>query len=164
MKTSTKWILGIVIGLVIVCGILFVGTLAASRWVASDWVVDYRYGRLWSDETELPWRDMPMMGDWDGPFHWNLAAPLSLICGGSFCLGLFILLVLAVILVVRNQSRPQQPAAVEAPEPAPAPAPEPAQPAVQAPDTVCAHCGQPVQDGWSHCPHCGSPLSGDPEE
>jgi len=47
MKTTTKWILGIVISLVLLAALMAIGFLVISRWSGATWIIDGRASQLW---------------------------------------------------------------------------------------------------------------------
>ena len=155
MSKSTKWLLGIGIGLFCLIALVAVGYLAFSWWSGSGWMMGTRSFGAWGDRGEIPWQRMP----WQGmPMHPNYGMPYSrfggffplrIVAGGLLCLGILALFVLGVIALVRGLNRPAQPA--EKPV-------LPVEPA-----HVCSNCGRPVQNDWSHCPYCGNPLAEKPE-
>jgi hypothetical protein len=159
MKTSTKWILGIVIGLVVGCIFLVLiggaGYWAVSRFGGMGWEMGARSGRLWGNEGGLaPWQGMPMHAY---PGHFGFFSPLRWIAFPLLCLGFLTLLVLGIVALVRSQRRPQQVAA--APVATPVEAAEAPVEVVQAPVRNCPNCGREVQADWQNCPYCGAPLT-----
>jgi hypothetical protein len=170
MKTSTKWIIGIAAGLLLLCLAAGALTVAASWIYGSGWSLESRTGQLWSDDQSVaPWNGMPMdrsQGMWMHPYRgvdgvwFSLFSPLRIVGICLLCLGLLALIVIGIVLLVRRPGRSQAavaPAAAPAVEPAAAPAPAP-EPAAAAAASICPNCAQPVESGWSHCPHCGAPL------
>ncbi len=155
MNNAAKWIVGIVAGLVIVCGIAAVIVLAGTRLVGADLEFGTRMGRLWGDDQGFLWRDLPGLADWDGPMYWNLGGALRFLLCGSCCIGLVILLALVFILVIRNQNRASQKTAGGPPEQRTTARIE----AGKTGETSCSNCGREVQENWNICPHCGNNLS-----
>jgi hypothetical protein len=159
MKKSTKWILGIGIGLLCLAALVAIGYVAFSWWNGSSWMMGARAYRGWGDERALPWqgmpgqrmpwREMPMHPDRGMPFtRINVFYPLRIAAGGLLCLGLLALIGLGVIALVRSVSRPSQPAET---------------PMVQASAALaCSNCERPVQDDWKLCPYCGNQLAENP--
>jgi hypothetical protein len=167
MKTSTKWILGIGIGIVVGCILLTVvggaGYWALNRSGLLGWEMGARSGRLW-DSPLTPNNGMPMhaypgfYGSWSGFF-----SPLRYLAFPLICLGFLALIVLGIIALVRssNKSRPAEAPQVAVPAPAPAPVQVVAEaPAQAAPAAAknCPNCGREVQEDWANCPYCGAPL------
>lgn len=180
MKTSTKWILGILLGVVVLGLVCVVGVIGYNLWGGSSgWALETRSGQLWGDENATPWRMMPynrmpmrpygdfhmspyggMRGAWFGFF-----SPLRLVGFPLLCLGFLALVVIGIVLLVRGTRKPQ-PAAIAAAAPVaaatsePTTVAEPAPPAeaAQTAATPCPNCARPVQADWSHCPYCGTAL------
>jgi hypothetical protein len=151
MKTSTKWIIGIVVGLVCLAALVGVGYLAFNWWSGSSgWMMESRAFRTWGDGRALPWHGMPMRPDRGVPYAgFSSFYPLRMIASGLICLGLLALIGLGLVALVRGLARPSQPA--EKPV------------ALAAPSRTCSNCGRAVQEDWNHCPYCGNPLSQNPE-
>ena len=101
MKTSTKWILGILIGLVVGCILLATaggaGYLMLNRSGLLGWDTSPRSDRLWGDQI-MPYGRMPMhdypgiYGSWFGFF-----SPLRYLAFPLICLGFLLLLVLGIV-------------------------------------------------------------------
>jgi hypothetical protein len=176
MKTSTKWILGIVIALLVLCVIGGVGGVVATRWFGGiGWHMDGWSRQPWSDQDGVqPWRQMPMhpdQGMWMKPYNDGRSmmlgrfAPLRLAATSLLCLGMLALVVIGIVLLVRGTRKsnsPPVPTAVvsaAAPEAEPQAVAEDVSPAAAEPAPVktCPNCGRPVEDEWSHCPYCGAP-------
>jgi hypothetical protein len=113
MKTSVKWIIGIVIALIVVGMIVVVGYLIYSQWGSLGWETEVRAGQLWRNDRQMPWQDMPWqdMHRDDMPWHrmpgqpgWLLPGSrftgffsLRGLFGGLICLGLVLLLIKKVL-------------------------------------------------------------------
>ena len=146
MNTATKWIIGIVVGLILLTAIVGIGYLAFSRWPGPIWVMRSPGIHPWEDGRGmplLPFRGLPAQR-FIGFF------PLRFLGGGLIFTGALVLIVLGVIWLVRSLGRPQPSSPLAVPTPAPAVP----QPAAQA----CPNCKRPVQEDWSHCPYCGADL------
>ena len=159
MSKALKWILGILIGLIVVAALVSLGFLAADRIDLGHRLMDSRTIQPWDGERVMPWRDMPMR-PYSRLYPQRFVGffPLASIAGGLFCLGVLVLIILGIIALVRVLRRPAQvsaaPVTPDVPEPAPAPAP------AQAVTHPCQACGRQVQDDWVHCPYCGADLTG----
>lgn len=150
MSKSTKWILGIGIGLICVIALVAFGYLAFSWWSGSGWMMGAHGFRAWGDRGEIPFQRMPMHPGWEMPYsRFGGFTALRIVAGGLLCLGVLGLIGLGLVALVRGLNRPSQTAEK------PVLPVEPAQ--------VCSNCGRPVQNDWNHCPHCGNPLSEKPE-
>ncbi len=157
MKTALKWILGIVIGLIVVAAVVAIGFLVAGRWDWGSGMMEARPVHPWDGGRVMPWRNMPMQPH-GGIYHQRFGSffPLGAIASSLFCLGVLVLIVIGVIALVRALSRPSQLAATSVPAATPTPAPEP----IHTLTHPCPSCERQVQDEWSHCPYCGADLSG----
>jgi hypothetical protein len=159
MSKALKWILGILIGLIVVAALVTIGFLVADRIGWGHGMMDVRTVQPWRDGRIMPWRDMPMR-PYSRLYQQRVGGffPLATIAGGLFCLGVLVLIVLGIIALVRALRRPAQVSAapVAPPPPEPAPATTPAQVVTH----PCSTCGRQVQDDWVHCPYCGADLSG----
>lgn len=161
MSTSTKWVIGILAGLIVLAVVCIFAATAFNWWMQPDWVMGERSVRPWFDRhmdpgEPLPMRPYSMMnrGVWFGAW-------LPLVGGALLCLVFPILIGLLVFALVRGSKRPAEtsPATVS-------PAPQPVSAAEapgQAPDLRCPNCDQPRQPDWKLCPYCGQDLSLPPE-
>lgn len=143
MKKVWKWIIGIVLGLVILAVLMGVGFVVRRNFHV--YRAEALYSRGFSERGPgmMPYggfgshmRAPGMMGHGLMPF------------GGFFrglvSLGFLALVVLGIIWLVRSQRTPK-PVEVSAAMPA----------AVVNP---CKKCGRPIQDDWKNCPYCGNKL------
>lgn len=182
MKTSSKWILGIGIALIVVLALVIIAALAINNWSSLDWAYGVRVGRLWDGDQIFPSRVIPIrpeMGFQEPLFYSNFPWGIAGIIG-LFCLCPVLLVVLLVVGLVAVLRRPTR----KTPPPSPPPPLSPqaegleqdegkseierepttpgginAQPqkGVEASST-CSYCGREVQADWSHCPYCGAAL------
>ncbi len=143
MKKVWKWIIGIVLGLVVLAVLVGVGFMARSNFHA------YRAGDF--DLRGFSVRGPGMMSY--GGFGSHMRGfgmmgygfmPFGGFLGGLFSLGFLALAVMGVIWLV-NRLRTPKP--VEASAAIPTAAVNP-----------CKKCGMPIQDGWKVCPHCGKKV------
>jgi len=149
MSKSTKWLLGIGIGLVGLIALAALGYLAFSWWGGSGGMMGTYGFRAWGDRGEIPWQRMPMHPGWEMPYsRFGGFYVLRIVAGGLLCLGVLALIGLGLVALVRGLNHPSQPAEKLVTPPAP--------------DLVCSNCGRPVQDDWSHCPYCGNLLAEKP--
>jgi hypothetical protein len=177
MTRTVKWILGIVIGLVLVCAIVAVGFIAINRLNIGTLAVGRR--------AFLPFqgrRIMPMQPGEGMPYH-RVGGffPFGFLGGWlifAAFLGLFALLVIALVLLLRRPSHavvqssvanqpltPMQSAVIDqATTGGPAmPDQPPVADAAPTPSSAgqnCPSCGRAVQTDWNHCPYCGTTLAG----
>lgn len=143
MNKVWKWIIGIVLGLVILAVLMGVGFMVRSNFhVYRAEVLD---SRGFSERS--PWM-MPYGGfgsHMRGPgMMGNGLMPFGGFFGGLFSLGFLALVVLGIIWLVRSLRMPK-PVDVSAVMPA----------AVVNP---CKKCGKPIQDDWKSCPYCGKKV------
>jgi hypothetical protein len=155
MSKTMKWIVGIVIGLVVVAAIVSAGFLVAGQWAGPGWNAEARAEKPWDGGRAMPRQEMPMR-PYRGEFYRGNGgysfSPLRMIVGGVFCLGFLALMVLGIIALGRVALRPSKPAAPAIPAAAPTPPPS----------LACPSCERPVQSDWRHCPYCGNDLPADP--
>jgi hypothetical protein len=166
MKKVWKWVIGIVIGLVViglVAAVVFVavpriGMVRGVRFQVQEngkqpllpnngrVPFGYRNGEQPGWQGRMPGM-MPFGGLGNGrqafPMRHGMMGfggmmPLAGLFGGLFFIGLFLLLVLSIIWMFRVLRKPA------------------AQPVVAV--VPCKKCGEPVQDGWAYCPHCGKKV------
>ena len=168
MSRTLKWVLGIVIGVIVVVGLVAVGYFAFTHWSGVSRMVESRAVHPFFDDRNMPYRDMPMR-----PFNRQFGempgmrivrfSPLGWIFGGLVKLGLLALIVVGSIVLIRSLWR-SRPAAVQPVQSTPVAA-QPVQPApveTQTAEVVsptCPNCGFAVQEGWKHCPNCAHDLS-----
>ena len=139
MKTVWKWILGIVLGLVVLALILGAVFMARSHMVLRAFDRDVR-GFGWDG------RGYGMMPFGMYSMHGFGMMPFGGIFGGLLSLGFLALVVMGIIWLVRSLRRPVH---VETPVVNPAVVTPPAA------THACPKCGNPVQEDWKHCPNCG---------
>jgi hypothetical protein len=159
MKTTTRWILGIGLGLIVV----------ACPAVAAYCIPPHgRFARslLSVQQSEengrvLPWRDMPRENPID-PFeriprrgfgvmmrpNWGIA--IFFLCGLALAGGL----VAAAVVALARSSRKQ--AVVGA---VPATVLPDAAAVTQPAEKACPNCGREVNADWQHCAYCGTNLT-----
>jgi uncharacterized membrane protein len=155
MKKVWKWVIGIVVGLLVLALIVGVGFAMRSGFHMSRGQVQVGqdeqfnrgpgmmpfggYGEHMGGRGMRGFGMMPFGGLIGGLF------------GGLFSLGVLALAVLGVIWLVnylRNRRTVNQVTPVSTPAPA--------APAVDV--HPCPRCGKPVQEDWKNCPHCGKKL------
>jgi predicted RNA-binding Zn-ribbon protein involved in translation (DUF1610 family) len=147
MKKAWKWILGIVIGLIIVAVLVTIGFMAFNRWGNVHWMMETRNFRPFGGEREMPVHPYSMM-----PRQMVIGfSPLRLIGGLLFYAVLAFLVVLGVISLVRGNFKSQKPTAVSAQVSTPV--------VEEIKMNACPNCGHVIQQDWSHCAYCGNKLS-----
>jgi hypothetical protein len=135
MKPIFKWILGIVLGLLVIAAVTAL-------------VV---FGRGWAGHAEFVGRhgmigkDFGMMGREIG-LRGSPLGGLALISMGLIRLGGLILLILGVVWLVNRRSHQMKPLPVTS---------------AALPEHTCSNCSKPVQADWKLCPYCGNNLAGE---
>ncbi len=163
MSKTAKWIVGILVGLILVCGVVSAGFLTYSRFNGLAWVTAARAPRVLEGGRLLPrdirpWDDMPMRPNRLAPFGFTRGIfPFRGLFGGLICLGFLFLIVLGIAALVASLSRSQKPAAAIATEAVSAPTSM--QEETATPARACPNCQRPVSNDWSHCPYCGTALT-----
>lgn len=151
MKTTTKWILGIVAGLVVVTAVSALAIFAMTQSGSLGWMANERSFMPRTFE-----RTMPMHPYADGSwFFMSRFNPLWFIGRILLWGGVLALIVLGITALVRGLNKPAQ--AVTAANAATTAVIEQVSPA-QAVQS-CPACSRVVQQDWSHCPYCGNPLA-----
>jgi hypothetical protein len=156
MKKIWKWVLGILVGLLVVALIGSVVYLAVSRGGGGPWMMGERSFRSWGGGDDLRRFTMPMHpGGWFNTRGFAGFFLLRMLFGGLFWVGLITLSVIGVVSLLRRRKGAQPQSSLPGAPAAqmPAPEPSPAQP------RTCANCAHTVQDDWSHCPYCGNTLT-----
>jgi hypothetical protein len=152
MKKAWKWVIGIVLGLVVLALLVGAGFMLRNNFHA--YRGELPNGRSFTDRGPgmMPYggfeqgRGPGMMGN--GGFGHGRGPGMMVFggfFGGLFSLGFLALVVLGIIWLVRNLRKPQTIVAAPAAVPA----------AVVNP---CRKCGKPLQDEWRVCPHCGTKV------
>ena len=158
MSKTMKWIIGIIVALVVVCGIAALGFLIFSPMRGTAWVMGAHMPRTWdggrfNPGNDMPWDDMPMR-----PNRWMPGIlPFGGLVRGLFGLGFLFLIGLGVVALVIALMRSRKPAAAVASPGPSTPLAEQAQVAI--PARSCPNCQHTVEEGWSHCPYCGTALT-----
>jgi hypothetical protein len=144
MNRTIKWIIGILVGLLLIAAIGAVAYFGFGRW--------YGYGMMgasrfpgWEGRGVMPMHPGEFYGRSGfrtGGFFW-----LGMLPHLVFSLGVLIFIVLGVIYLVRLLGGQHSHVAAT-----------PQTPAIEA-TASCSNCGKAVQADWSHCPYCGNPLT-----
>jgi hypothetical protein len=156
MSKTWKWIIGILIGLVVLCvvaGLAFMvfGSIRGGAWVMGTHMPRYWGGGRLNPRNDIPWEHMPMR-----PNLWMRGfLPFGGLLRGLFCLGFLVLLGLGVATLIVAFTKSRKPAAAIA-SPA-APVAEQAQAPI--PSRSCPNCQHEVDKDWNHCPFCGTALT-----
>jgi hypothetical protein len=162
MKKVWKWIIGIVLGLVVLAVLVGVGFMLHSNFRGNRTAVSDSRGFSERGPGMMPYGGFEHMRGQGNDYYQGFGhmrvpgmmgggfgfMPFGGLFGGLLCLGFLALVVLGVIWLVRKLHKP---VLVEAPAVVPATAPA----AVVNP---CKKCGQPLQDAWNVCPNCGKKV------
>jgi hypothetical protein len=154
MSKAWKWVLGIVIGFVVVVMLVGGGFLVYARFNEPEDAREVRFefgmrrGELWHDAPlRLPMRAYSRI--------YRNYLPGGIFFGGLICLGTVGLLVggaFALAYSLGRRRRDETPAdSVVTPTDA---KPEPVQDR-----KTCPNCQQEVQADWAHCANCGNSLA-----
>ncbi|MBE3040051.1 MAG: zinc ribbon domain-containing protein [Chloroflexi bacterium] len=143
MKKGWKWIIGIVLGLVILAVLMSVGFMVRRNFhVYRAEALDSR-GFSERGPGMMPYGGFGSHMRGPGMMGYGLM-PFGGFFGGLFSLGFLALVVLGIIWLVRSLRTPKPvegSAAMAA--------------AVVNP---CKKCGRPIQDDWKICPYCGKKM------
>ena len=166
MKTTTRWILGIGLGLIVVACLAAAGLFVFSRMGGFGIISFDRSALPRENGRVLPWRDMPRENPMD-PFNrmphrgfggmmrpnWGIA--VLFLCGLALAGGLVAAVVVALVRGSRRQA---------VMESVPAAAPPAAANDVRAAQMTCPNCGREVNADWQHCAYCGTNLPSPPPD
>jgi hypothetical protein len=144
MKKVWKWILGIVIGLIVLVVLVSAAFFMRRGFHAVRFEDEHL--RTWSQEAPgmMPYGGFGYQMRGPGMMNYGGMGVLGGFLGGLISLGFLALLVLGIIWLVRNLHTPK-PVDVSTVTPAIAMNP-------------CKKCGKPVQADWSNCPYCGKKV------
>jgi hypothetical protein len=147
MKKVWKWIIGLVLGLVIITVLVGLGFMIRGNF--------HVYRAEIPNSRSFSERGPEMMPY--GGFGWHMRGPGMMsygmlpfggLIGGLFGLGFLALVVLGIIWLIRSLRKPK---VIDVPAVFPA-----AMPAAIV--NSCKKCGKPIQDDWKVCPYCGKKV------
>jgi hypothetical protein len=151
MKKVWKWVIGVILGLVVIAVLIGVGFVVWNNMHFFRGAAEVNRGFSQRGPEMMPY----------GGYGWHMrgpdmmgfrAAPFAGFFGGLLTLGFLVLVVLGIVwLVVRLRS----PKPVEATPSVPTIVSEPIPAAALNP---CKKCGRPLQTDWIVCPHCGKKV------
>ena len=180
MKKVWKWILGILIGLVVIAVVLGAGYMVARRARTVMWMRESRLAQRGNVEQGEPWQAMPgqrnqgqnkpgqngrgQNGPWNfgrddmpmryyGGMGFRPFGGLMLVgrlVGGVFRLAILGLVIFLAVTLALRQKQVKKSL--------PANAAQPAAELTEAAGMACPHCAREIQADWKHCPHCGNSL------
>ena len=181
MSTALKWILGIIIGLLVVAVVVSVGFFAFTRFGGGGLNGAY-YGHMWGGGRHMPYYPMPNYGNPgrnlpQAPYRGFPGFRLGFLPLGGIGLALICLIFLGLVIggiiaLVNSSRRSASRAAVEASatptvaatSAATVPGPAPATAEATVAQRNCPNCGRTVNEDWGHCPYCGADLSQPPAD
>jgi hypothetical protein len=145
MKKVWKWIIGIVIGLVVLA--VLVGVVFMLRGGFHAGRIEARSERGWSVHAPgmMPYGGFGWHMRGPGMMYNNGIIPFGGLFGGLITLGFMALIVLGIIWLVRILRTPKRVDDTAA-----------AMPATLM--TTCKNCGKPIQADWRNCPYCGKKV------
>ena len=150
MKKVWKWIIGIVIGLVVLAVLVGAGFLVFGHYHAVR--IENGSTRGWSQQGPGLMPSHGFGGQIRGPGmmgHGGMM-PFGGFIGGLVCLGFLALIGIGIFWLVRATRKPtsvDSPASTTTPAAMPAPVME-----------ACKKCGKPIQSDWNNCPYCGKKV------
>jgi hypothetical protein len=134
MKKVWKWIIGIVLGLLVLAILVGVGFAFRSGYIGACNV------RAWDGLN----RNAREFGMPFGGMHRGFGMmPFGGLLGGLLRLGLLALVVAGIVWLVRRLRQPVTPVVPAIPV---------------APLATCGKCGKNVEADWKNCPYCGKKL------
>jgi hypothetical protein len=161
MSKTMKWMIGILVGLLVVCLLAAVGFLVFSQinlpdrgvTILRDWD-----GNRPFDRDFAPWDHMPMRPNrWAPDGLMRGFFPVGGLLSGLLCLGFLVFVVFGVIALVVSLKRSRKPATAAPSQVGHATPSEGEEIAI--PARTCSNCQRPVNEDWSHCPYCGATLT-----
>jgi hypothetical protein len=150
MKKVWKWIIGIVLGLVVLAVLVGVGFMVRSNFHVYRAEAQVPRGFFQRGPQMMPYGGFG--SHMRGPMMGHGMIPFGGFFGGLLCLGFLALVVLGIIWLVRRLRTPKL---VDVPTAVPAAIPT-AMPAAIV--NSCKKCGRPLQDDWKVCPYCGKKV------
>jgi hypothetical protein len=151
MKKVWKWVIGIVLGLVILAVLVGVGFLIWGNMHVYRGVAQLDRGFSQRGPEMMPYGGFGYHMRGPGMVGYGLI-PFGGFFSGLFFLGFLVLVVLGIIWLV-GRARTPKPVATTAAGPSATPEPMPA-----ATLNPCKKCGRPLQTDWSVCPYCGKKV------
>jgi hypothetical protein len=151
MKKVWKWVIGIVIGLIVLAVLVGVGFLVWGNLHVYRGVAQLNRGFSQRGPGMMPYGGFGYQLRGPGMMGYRMI-PFGGFFGGLLMLGFLVLIVLGIIWLVgraRTSTPIQSTAAVPAVNSEPIPA------AVLNP---CKKCGRPLQADWTVCPYCGKKV------
>lgn len=149
MSTTAKWIIGILIGLLILAALAVFGFLIFIRFSGVGGMIGFHSVRPFEGRVfpQQPFNRLP---------NQRIVSflPLGFFFGRLIFPAFLLMIVIVGIILLFSLLRSRRPAAASITSTLPVQTPAP----VQAPSRNCPNCERLVQDDWSHCPYCGAEL------
>jgi hypothetical protein len=128
MKKSMKWIIGIIIGLVIVVVLVGLGFMIFNHSYGNQWTQGRMY-MSFDDEFDMHGRGFGLLPNGRGLYNFGDFGirrffPFASFLGSIFCIGIITLIILGIVALFRNLQKPAQP--VQRTQPPMPPSVEPA--------------------------------------
>ncbi|HEX7541685.1 MAG TPA: zinc-ribbon domain-containing protein [Anaerolineales bacterium] len=143
MKKVWKWIIGIVLGLVILAVLVGVGFMVRRNFHVYRAEAQVSPGFSERGPGMMPYGGFGSHMRGPGMMGYGMR-PFGGFFGGLVSLGFLALVVLGIIWLVRSLRTPKP---VEVPAAMPAAIVNP-----------CRKCGRPIQNDWKVCPYCGEKV------
>ena len=185
MKRGLKWMLGILIGLVVIAVVLGSGFMLARGVGRGSWMRESRLAQRGEVEQGKPWQTMPRQRaprqnlpnqNWpeqmmpgriiprafepdDMPMRYYGGMGFHPFGGlrlvGRLVGGVFRLAILGLVIFFAVTLALRQ---KQVKQSLPANAAQPAAELTEAAGMACPHCAREIQGDWKHCPYCGNSL------
>ena len=151
MKKAWKWVIGIVLGLIILAVLVGVGFLVWGNMHVYRGVAQVNRGFSQRGPEMMPYGGFGYQMRGPGMMGYRMH-PFGGFFGGLLMLGFLALVILGIIWLVRRVRTPSQ---VQTTPVVPAASSEPMPAETLNP---CKKCGRPLQADWSVCPYCGKKV------
>jgi hypothetical protein len=151
MKTGWKWVIGIVLGLVILAVLVGVGFMVWNNMHVYRGVAEFNQGFSQRGPEMMPYGGFGYEMHGPGMMGYRVN-PFGGFFSGLLMLGFLVLVILGIIWLV---GRLRSPKPVETAAALSASTSESMPAATLNP---CKKCGRPLQADWSVCPYCGKKV------
>lgn len=150
MSTVAKWIVGIVIGLLVLAALAVFGLLIFLRFSGASGLVGFHAVRPFEGRVYpmQPFNRLPTQ-------RFGGVLPFGFFLGRLIFPVFLILIVIGGIILLFGLLRSRRPATASITNTAPITSAAPGQTLSRA----CPNCERMVQDDWTHCPYCGTELN-----
>lgn len=150
MSTAAKWIVGIIIGLLVLAALAVFGLLIFLRFNGANGLLGFHAVRPFEGRVYpiQPFNRLPT-------HRFGGLLPFGFFLGRLIFPVFFILIVLGGIILLFGLLRARRPAIASRMNAAPMTSTAPG----QSQSRACPNCERAVQDDWNHCPYCGTELN-----